>query len=95
MLLGKKDAEGHNPKIMVCSKNITFLAKTWTNAFEQNLKMTGSEYRFDRAKNIITVGNVEIILVALEEPSAIYGYTFCSPSNSFIAFSNGSCDATL
>lgn len=75
MLLGKKDAEGHNPKIMVCSKNITFLAKTWTNAFEQNLKMTGSEYRFDRAKNIITVGNVEIILVALEEPSAIYGYS--------------------
>ena len=53
MLLGKKDSEGHNPKIMVCSKNITFLAKTWTNAFEQNLKMTGSEYRFDRAKNII------------------------------------------
>ena len=75
MLLGKKDSEGHNPKIMVCSKNITFLAKTWTNAFEQNLKMTGSEYRFDRAKNIITVGNVEIILVALEEPSAIYGYS--------------------
>lgn len=75
MLLGKKDAEGHNPKIMVCSKNITFLAKTWTNAFEQNLKMTGSEYRFDRAKNIITVGNIEIILVALEEPSAIYGYS--------------------
>lgn len=74
-LLGKKDKEGHNPKVMVCSKNITFLAKTWTNAFEQNLKMTGSEYRFDRAKNIITVGNVEIILVATEEPEAIYGYS--------------------
>lgn len=76
-LLGKKDKEGHNPKIMVCSKNITFLAKTWTNAFEQNLKMTGSEYRFDRAKNIITVGNVELILVATEEPEAIYGYSCC------------------
>lgn len=76
-LLGKKDAEGHNPKIMVCSKNITFLSKTWTNAFEQNLKMTGSEYHFDRAKNIIVVGNVELILVATEEPSAIYGYSVC------------------
>lgn len=74
-LLGKKDAEGHNPKILVCSKNITFLAKTWTNAFEQNLKNTGSEYSFDRAKNIITVGNVEILLVGLEDPSAIYGYS--------------------
>lgn len=74
-LLGKKDAEGHNPKILIGSKNLTFLSKTFTNALEQNLKNTGSEYRFDRAKNIITVGNVELILVATEEPTAIYGYS--------------------
>lgn len=74
-LLGKKDKEGHNPKIMVCSKNITFLAKTWTNAFEQNLTMTNSEYRYDKAKNIMSVGNVEIILVPTEEPTQIYGYS--------------------
>lgn len=76
-LLGKKDKEGHNPKIMVCSKNLTFLAKTWTNAFEQNLQMTNSEYRYDKAKNIMSVGNVEIILVPTEEPSNIYGYSTC------------------
>ena len=76
-LLGKKDKEGHNPKIMVCSKNLTFLAKTWTNAFEQNLQMTNSEYRYDKAKNIMCVGNVEIILVPTEEPSNIYGYSTC------------------
>lgn len=76
-LLGKKDKEGHNPKIMVCSKNLTFLAKTWTNAFEQNLQMTNSEYKYDKAKNIMTVGNVEIILVPTEEPSNIYGYSTC------------------
>lgn len=75
LLLGKKDKEGHNPKIMVCSKNITFLAKTWTNAFEQNLQMTNSEYTYDKAKNIMTVGNVEVLLVGLEDPSAIYGYS--------------------
>jgi hypothetical protein len=76
-LLGKKDKEGHNPKIMVCSKNLTFLAKTWTNAFEQNLQMTNSEYKYDKAKNIMCVGNVEIILVPTEEPSNIYGYSTC------------------
>lgn len=75
MLLGKKDKEGHNPKIMVCSKNITFLAKTWTNAFEQNLKMTNSEYSYDKARNIIVVGNVELLLIGLEDPSAVYGYS--------------------
>lgn len=87
-LLGKKDAEGHNPKILVCSKNITFLAKTWTNAFEQNLKNTGSEYSFDRAKNIITVGNVEILLVGLEDPTAIYGYS-CFVGNTKITTDKG------
>lgn len=60
---------------MVCSKNITFLAKTWTNAFEQNLKMTNSIYSYDKARNIIVVGNVEILLVGLEDPSTIYGYS--------------------
>lgn len=74
-LLGKKDSEGHNPKILVGSKNITFLAKTWTNAFEQNLKMTNSVYTYDKARNIITVGNVEILLIGLEDPSTVYGYS--------------------
>ena len=69
MLLGKKDKEGHNPKIMVCSKNITFLAKTWTNAFVQNLKMTNSEYSYDKARNIIIVGNVELLLIGLKNPN--------------------------
>ena len=87
-LLGKKDAEGHNPKILIGSKNITFLSKTFTNALEQNLKNTGSEYRFDRAKNIITVGNVELILVATEEPTAIYGYS-CFEESTLITTSKG------
>ena len=76
-LLGKKDKGGTNPKILIGSKNITFLAKTWTNDFEAYLQASGSEYSFDRAKNIITIGNVQLILVALEEPSAIYGYSVC------------------
>lgn len=88
LLLGKKDKEGHNPKIMVCSKNITFLAKTWTNAFEQNLKMTNSEYTFDRAKNIIVVGNVELILVPTEEPANIYGYS-CFRGDTLISTDKG------
>lgn len=75
LLLGKKDTGGTNPKILVGSKNITFLAKTWTNDFEAFLRSTNSTYAFDRAKNIITIGNVQIILIALEEPGAIYGYS--------------------
>lgn len=74
-LLGKKDSEGHYAKILIGSKNVTFLSKTFTNALEQNLRNTNSEYTYDKAKNIITVGGVELILVGLEDPSQIYGYS--------------------
>lgn len=77
LLLGKKDKEGNNPRIMVCSKTITFLSKTWTTKFEQVLKATGSSYKYDKAHNIITVGSVEIYLIATEEPENIYGFDVC------------------
>lgn len=74
-LLGKKDKEGHNPKIMVGSKNLTFMKKTLTGLLEQDLKETNSEYTYDKAHNIITIGNVELLLVPIEDESSIYGYS--------------------
>lgn len=73
--MGRKDKEGHNPKIMVGSKNLTFMKKTLTGLLEQDLKETNSEYTYDKAHNIITIGNVELLLVPIEDESAIYGYS--------------------
>ena len=91
LLLGKKDKEGNNPRIMVCSKTITFLSKTWTTKFEQVLKATGSSYKYDKAHNIITVGSVEIYLIATEEPENIYGFDvcYCFEENTPITTSKG------
>ena len=75
-LLGKKDKEGHNPKIMIGSKNLTFMKKTLTGLLEQDLKDTNSTYNYDKAHNIITIGNVELLLVPVEDESNIYGYCF-------------------
>lgn len=75
MLLGKKDKEGHNPKIMIGSKNLTFMKKTLTGLLEQDLKDTNSTYSYDKAHNIITIGNVELLLVPVEDESNIYGYS--------------------
>lgn len=78
-LLGKKDEEGHNPKILVASKNLTFMKKTLTGLLEQDLRMTCSEYTYDKAHNIITIGNVELLLIPDEDESSIYGFScFCS-----------------
>lgn len=76
-LLGKKDLEGHNPKILVASKNLTFMKKTLTGLLEQDLKETNSEYIYDKAHNIITVGNVEFLLIPDEDESNIYGFSCC------------------
>ena len=75
LLLGKKDLEAHNPKILVASKNLTFMKKTLTGLLEQDLKETNSEYTYDKAHNIITIGNVELLLIPDEDESSIYGFS--------------------
>lgn len=77
LLLGKKDLEGHNPKMLIASKNLTFMKKTLTGLLEQNLKETNSDYSYDKAHNIITVGNVELLLIPDEDESSIYGFSCC------------------
>lgn len=76
-LLGKKDLESHNPKILIASKNLTFMKKTLTGLLEQDLKDTNSVYTYDKAHNIITVGNVEWLLIPDEDESNIYGFSAC------------------
>ena len=77
LLLGKKDMEAHNPKVLVASKNLTFMKKTLTGLLEQDLKETNSEYSYDKAHNIITIGNVELLLIPDEDESSIYGFSCC------------------
>lgn len=77
LLLGKKDKEGHNPKILIASKNLTFMKKTLTGMLEQDLKETNSVYSYDKAHNIITIGNVELLLIPDEDESSIYGFSVC------------------
>ena len=77
LLLGKKDLEAHNPKMLIASKNLTFMKKTLTGMLEQDLKETNSEYTYDKAHNIITVGNVELLLIPDEDESSIYGFSCC------------------
>lgn len=89
-LLGKKDEEGHNPKILVASKNLTFMKKTLTGLLEQDLRMTCSEYTYDKAHNIITIGNVELLLIPDEDESSIYGFScYCFKEDTLVATSQG------
>lgn len=75
LLQGKKDAEGHNARIILGSKNLTFMMKTSVSNLEQTLRQTNTEYRFDKKNNIITIGTVEVYLIPLENPETIYGWS--------------------
>lgn len=63
--------------MLIASKNLTFMKKTLTGMLEQDLKETNSEYTYDKAHNIITVGNVELLLIPDEDESSIYGFSCC------------------
>lgn len=63
--------------MLIASKNLTFMKKTLTGMLEQDLKETNSEYSYDKAHNIITVGNVELLLIPDEDESSIYGFSCC------------------
>lgn len=82
-LQGKKDAEGNYARVILASKNLTFLSKTSISNLEQILKRTGTDYRYDKKNNIITVGTVDIFLIPLENPEVIYGYS-CFEENTKI-----------
>lgn len=76
-LQGKYDREGRNPKIGLFGVSITFLEKTLLMNLDQTLKNSMSSYKWDRKKNSITIGNVEILIVSMEEPGKIFGFDVC------------------
>lgn len=89
-LQGKKDKEGHNARIILGSKNLTFMMKTSVSNLEQTLQLTNTPYRFDKKNNIITVGTVEIYLIPLENPENIYGWSVaCFEENTLITTDKG------
>ena len=74
-LQGKTDPEGNFARVILASKNLTFLQKTSISNLEQILRRTETSYRYDKKNNIITIGTVDVFLIPLEDPSVIYGYS--------------------
>ena len=87
-LQGKKDAEGNHARVILASKNLTFLSKTSVSNLEQVLRRTNTDYKYDKKNNIITVGTVDIFLIPLENPETIYGYS-CFEENTKIVTEYG------
>ena len=78
-LSGYKDKEGKLPLIAVSATTLTFLKKTLVGSITSLLDSSKSPYKYDKANNILTINGVQVILLATEDESAIYGYSiYCS-----------------
>lgn len=73
-LSGKRDGGGVKPKIMIGSKNLTFMRKTLIGVFTQLLDLSKTPYKYDKAHNIIEIAGVEILLIPTENEGDIYGF---------------------
>ena len=68
-----KRYQGHEVSVGVCSTTITLLKKTVILDLERILNKTKSIYDFNQQDNILTIGTVQFLLIATEQPGQIYG----------------------
>jgi hypothetical protein len=73
-LQGKRDIEGHSPTIMLGGASLSHLEKTTLAMIKEDFENTKTIYFHDKKNNVITVGNVRIVLVSLSEPDKIVGF---------------------
>lgn len=74
MLQGKRDREGHRPRLLLGGVTLSHLEKTTLGYITQDLENSKTRYKHDSKNNILRVGDVDIILVALQSPSEIVGF---------------------
>lgn len=73
-LQGRKDREGHNPRILLGGVTLAHLEKTTLSYILQDLENSKTNYKHDSKNNILKVGNVDVILTPLQNPEGIVGF---------------------
>lgn len=69
-----KRYQGQNVSVGIGSVTITLIKKTIIKDLEIILKLSHSHYDFDKQENILTIGTIQFILIATEQPGNIYAY---------------------
>jgi len=79
LLQGRRDKEGHRPRILVGGITLSHLEKTVLSYIKQDFDVSKTEYNHDKKHNILSVGDVDVILAPLQNPKEITGYdVWCS-----------------
>jgi len=73
-LQGKKDQEGHGPRVMLGGISLAHLEKTTLAYILEDLKNSNTPFTHDKKYNTLRVGNVTTLLVSLSSPQTITGF---------------------
>ena len=73
-LQGKKDREGHGPRIILGGINLGHLEKTTLAFILEDLDNSSTPHKFDKKDKKLIVGNTTTLMVSLSEPEKIAGY---------------------
>lgn len=74
MVQGKRDREGHRPRILLGGVTLAHLEKTTLGYIIQDLENTKTIYKHDTKNNILKVGDADVLLTPLQNPKEIMGY---------------------
>jgi hypothetical protein len=78
LLQGKKDQEGHRPRIMLGGVTLSHLEKTTLAYIKEDLAASKSKFMHDKKNNILHVGGVDVLITPLNNPEVIAGYDVCA-----------------
>lgn len=73
-LQGKKDREGHRPRVMLGGVTLAHLEKTTLAYVKEDLTGSGAQFFHDKKNNIMRVGGVDVLITPLNNPEVIQGY---------------------
>jgi hypothetical protein len=74
ILQGRRDREGHRPRILLGGVTLSHLEKTTLGYIFQDFENSKTRYKYDSKNNVVTVGDVEIFPTPMQRPAEIMGY---------------------
>jgi hypothetical protein len=77
-LQGRKDREGHRPRVMLGGITLSHLEKTTLAYIKEDFVNSNTRFFHDKKNNIMRVGGVDVLITPLNNPEVVAGYDVCA-----------------
>lgn len=74
LLQGRKDREGHRPRLLLGGVTLGHLVKTTLAYIVQDLENSKTDYSWDSKNSVLSIGTVDVLATPLQNPKEIMGF---------------------